>query len=113
MDAKKETFIAQYLSQFGNVSGACKSIGISRGTFYNWKRDDKEFAQALEDSQPVEHFLDFVENKLVTLINELNPTAIIFALKTKGKHRGYVEKQIIENSQNMKMYGVETPTEEV
>ena len=113
MDSKKERFVAQYLAQFGNVSGACEELGISRTTFYNWKRDDKEFAQALVDSDPVEHFLDFVENKLIMLINEKNVAAVLFALKTKGKHRGYVEKQIIENSQTIKMYGIETPEKEV
>jgi hypothetical protein len=42
-----------------------------------------------------ERFLDFLESKLVEQINGGNTTSIIFALKTKGKNRGYVERQEI------------------
>ena len=40
--------------------------------------------------------LDFAESKLYELVKEGNPVATIFLLKTKGKSRGYVEKQIQE-----------------
>ena len=38
-------------------------------------------------------FLDFAESKLYELVDDKHPTAIIFLLKTKGKDRGYVERQ--------------------
>ena len=40
--------------------------------------------------------LDLAESKLIKLIKEGNLTAIIFFLKTQGKHRGYVERQELE-----------------
>ena len=41
--------------------------------------------------------LDFAEKQLFTQISENNTTATIFFLKTKGKHRGYVEKTEVDN----------------
>ena len=40
--------------------------------------------------------LDFAESQLHKQINDGSTTATIFLLKTKGKDRGYVEKQQIE-----------------
>jgi len=40
--------------------------------------------------------LDFAEHHLHKLISQGNPAATIFLLKTKGKGRGYVERQEIE-----------------
>ena len=45
------------------------------------------------DSDQKEAILDFAESKLKQEINDGNITAIIFFLKTKGKIRGYVEKE--------------------
>lgn len=39
--------------------------------------------------------LDFVESKLLELLVKGDKTAIIFYLKCKGKHRGYVERSEI------------------
>ena len=37
--------------------------------------------------------LDFAESKLYELIKEANVPATLFYLKTKGKNRGYIERQ--------------------
>ena len=79
----------------------CKEIKINRQTYYNWMEKDEKFATAIEDEQ--EGLIDFVESKAFNLINEKNPTMIIFFLKTKGKHRGYVETQEHKVSGEMKM----------
>ena len=36
--------------------------------------------------------IDFAETQLQSLIKDKDKAAIFFYLKTKGKHRGYVEK---------------------
>ena len=74
----------------GIVSSACKKAGIDRSTYYGWRKEDPEFANACDEAY--DHAADFVESKLYQLINEGNPSAIIFYSKTKMKNRGYVER---------------------
>jgi len=75
----------------GIVSHAARKLGCSRKTIYNYVDRYVTVAEALEDER--EDLLDFVEGKLLGEINRGNITAIIFYLKTQGKHRGYVERQ--------------------
>ena len=76
----------------GVVTTACKTVGISRQTHYNWL-NDPDYAAAIEDVSEVA--VDFAESHLHKLIKDGNPAATIFFLKTKGKGRGYVERQEI------------------
>ena len=50
--------------------------------------------------------IDFAESQLHKQIRDGNSTATIFFLKTKGKKRGYVERQEIEATMG-KMFQVE------
>jgi len=84
-------FVDVLMNSAGNISHACKKIGISRNTYYEWRKDDKEFDALCEEQQ--EAIIDLVETKLMSNIQEGKTAEIIFFLKTKAKHRGYVEKQ--------------------
>lgn len=77
----------------GIVSQAARKLRCSRTTIYNYIDKYTTVKQALEDER--EDLLDFVEGKLLENIKDGNMTAIIFYLKTQGKHRGYVERQEI------------------
>ena len=59
-----------------------------------WMEEDTEYADAVKDIQ--ESAIDFAESSLHQQIKEKVPSSTIFYLKTKGKNRGYVEKQQIE-----------------
>jgi len=89
----KKAMIEALEKSLGIVTQACKVVGISRDTHYRWMKDDEEYKQAVQELGDVA--LDFAESKLHKLIDQGNPAATIFYLKTKGKERGYVERQEI------------------
>jgi hypothetical protein len=93
MDIKKEQFLEALEKSMGIVSQATKKIGVNRTTPYRWMKEDSEFKDKVEEIQNV--VLDFAETKLYNLIDAGNPSATIFLLKTKGKNRGYIERQEI------------------
>jgi len=80
----------------GVVTTAAKMVGIDRVTHYRWLVDDKEYKDAVEDLQNV--VLDFAESALYKMVENHNPAATLFLLKTKGKKRGYIERQEIQHS---------------
>ena len=108
MDILKKKMIEALERTLGRVTEAAESIDIARSTHYLWMSNDPEYKEAVESIG--EKALDFVESKLFELIDGAkrevlteagiqeikdtpNPTACIFYLKTKGKKRGYVERQ--------------------
>ena len=91
---KKKAIIEALIKSLGVVSTACKIVGIGRTTFYDWLKDDKDFKKEVEDIQNVA--LDFAESELFKQIQNGNTSATIFYLKTKGKKRGYYEKQQLD-----------------
>ena len=91
---KKEAMLEALEKSLGIVSTACKMVDIARGTHYNWLKDDPEYKKAVDSIQ--DGVLDFAESHLYKLVKEGNPAATIFFLKTKGKKRGYIERQEIE-----------------
>ena len=86
----KKALIQALEKSLGVVTTACRSVGIERGTFYRYCREDKEFSDIVKELDNV--VLDFVESKLHKQIMEDNTAATIFFLKTKGKNRGYIER---------------------
>jgi phage terminase small subunit len=112
MNEKQERFLAALKKQFGNVKAACNAAAIARSTYYEWLKNE-EFATAANDV--LEGLIDDTESKMHELINGVivekedreggtniyqkppDGYMIQFFLKTKGKHRGYVEKVETEN----------------
>ena len=92
----KKTMLEALERSLGIVSTACEKAGVSRQTHYNWLKDDPEYKAAVDQIQ--ESVIDFAESHLYKLIKEGNPAANIFYLKTKGKSRGYIERQEVEVS---------------
>jgi hypothetical protein len=92
MDAQKKAMVQALEKSLGIVTAACKVVGIARQTHYNWL-EDPEYKKAVNEIGDVA--LDFAESHLHKLIKDGNPAATIFYLKTKGKERGYVERQEI------------------
>ena len=89
----KKALIQALEKSLGIVTTACKQVGIGRTTFYNYYNDDLEFRKQVDDIANMS--LDFAESKLLEQIKDNSTAATIFYLKTKGKKRGYVERQEI------------------
>ena len=96
LKSKKDLFLQRLRDTYnGNITLTCKDVGISRGTYYKWCLNKlfKVEVDAINDAR-----LDEVEASLFnSAVRDNNPQAQIFIMRTKGKHRGYVEKQITEN----------------
>lgn len=107
----KKAILEALETYHGIVTDSCASIGLARSTFYDWLKTDPEFKAAVDEIQDTA--LDFVESKLFQKINGVSvqtynskgepevyeqppsDTAIIFYLKTRGKKRGYIERNEI------------------
>jgi hypothetical protein len=109
-DIRKKAMITALEKTLGNVSEACRTVDVHRGTHYDWYNDDPDYRAAVDSVGDIA--LDFVEGKLFELINgptrevlteegiqqvkdAPTPSAVIFYLKTRGKKRGYIERQEI------------------
>ena len=96
---KKESLLKSLEQSLGVVTVACKKADIPRSTYYKWLKEDEAFAIEVRDIENVA--LDFAESQLHKQISENSTAATIFYLKTKGKKRGYVERQEITGAEGM------------
>jgi hypothetical protein len=97
---RQRSFLLALDDMGGNITAACIKANIkSRQTIYNWMKDE---AFKAEVDYVNESSIDYVESKLMTLIQQDNPQAIMFYLKTKGRKRGYVET--IENQVSVNQF---------
>lgn len=88
---KQKAFLKILEKNLGVVTPSCAEFGIDRGTYYDWLKADPEFAQAVESLSDVA--LDFVEHTMLQRVKEKSDACIIFIMKTRGRKRGYVERQ--------------------
>ena len=95
----KKAMLEALEKSLGVVTTACKQVGINRSTHYDWLKNDQEYADQVKNLENI--VLDFAESQLHKQILDGNTTATIFLLKTKGKGRGYIERQeVVTDSDN-------------
>ena len=87
----KKAMIDALVKSLGVVTTAAKIAGIDRSTHYEWLKTDDEYKTQVVSIEDIA--IDFAESKLHNQIEKGDTTATIFYLKTKGKKRGYIEKQ--------------------
>lgn len=104
----KKAILEALEQSLGVVTTACKSVGIGRTTFYSWLETDKDFAKAVKDIENIA--IDFAESQLYKQIQEGNTAATIFYLKTKGKNRGYIERQEFTGQDGERLFNIQTIT---
>lgn len=75
---------------------ACSKSGVSKTEAYRWRKEEPDFDKQCKQAryEGEEANLDKAENILhKKIFIDEDRTATIFYLKTKGKNRGYVERQ--------------------
>ncbi|MCP4263648.1 MAG: hypothetical protein GY774_39995 [Planctomycetes bacterium] len=85
-----EQVIDAIMQSRGFASSAADLLGVSRSTFYRYLEKYATAKQTLKDTREKRH--DYVESKLMKLIEGGNVASTIFYLKTQCKERGYVER---------------------
>lgn len=95
LDAFKKGILEYFVkTPGGTFAAACKSVGLAYSTAYRIRKCDKQFDADVIAARKAADDLggDFAESKLMEAINNNELTGIIFYLKTKHKHRGYIER---------------------
>jgi len=92
----KKNFLRALKKKHGIIAQARDIIGISNQTYYNWRKDDPEFALACDDI--IEGVVGFVEDKLFEKIEAGSESSIQFYLRHKGN--GYTAKTDITTKGN-------------
>jgi ACT domain-containing protein len=74
------------------VQVACEKTGISRATYYRWRKEDPEFADKADIAidEGLNLINDMAESQLISAIKDRNLTGIIFWLK--NHHKNYSPK---------------------
>lgn len=97
--ATRARFLEAYENNFGNVTIACQLSGIHRRTFYRWMESDTrvnvKFRKKLAQTRPEEKHIDFMESAFTAQVGMGSESLIKFGLSTKGRRRGWVEKQTL------------------
>lgn len=88
---RKKDMLAALEKTLGVVATAAKMASIDRVTHYRWLEKDAKYKAEVEDRQ--ELALDFAETKLNLLIQQGDTQATMFLLRTRGRKRGYAERQ--------------------
>lgn len=88
---KDELVIKALFASGGVITYAARALGMERQSLSTRVNASDILRTAADEA--VERNLDIAENKLLTKIDRGNLVAILFYLKTKGKRRGYIERQ--------------------
>ena len=97
--SKKTAMIKALGTTLGNVSDAiCRleeeGITVGRTSHYRWLKEDEAYQQAVDNA--ADKTLDLVEKALIKQIKNGSVQATTFYLKTKGRVRGYTERQELD-----------------
>ncbi len=89
-------FLEAFERTCGNVSASCEYAGISRQTYYRWIKSltpvNIRFRERLKLIRANDRLVDLAESRLMQKVADGDIAAIIFTLKTKGRDRGWNQR---------------------
>tara|TARA_R100000656_G_C3878503_1_gene113851 strand:- start:207 stop:560 length:354 start_codon:yes stop_codon:yes gene_type:complete len=75
----KERMLKALESSLGVVTTALKSCDLSRTNYYKWLKEDKDFAQKVQEVELIAQ--DFVKSKFYECIKDKVPSVVIHGAK--------------------------------
>jgi hypothetical protein len=112
-EAAMVDFLQAYEKSLGVLKTACEATNMCRKTIWEWRKKYPEFDDACHECE--ETAIDFVESRMFKKIDtggKGSESLIIFYLKTKAKHRGYIERQEVDMSAEVKGVTVNVTNQE-
>ena len=112
-EAAMADFLQAYEKSLGVLKTACEATNMCRKTIWEWRKKYPEFDAACHECEEVA--IDFVESKMFKKIDsgdKGSESLMIFYLKTKAKHRGYIERQEVDMSAEVKGVTVNVTNQE-
>ena len=91
---KDKKAILEQLHKLPIIEIACSKTGVSRMTFYRWKKQDTEFAKEVDEAMAMGKSLisDVAESQLIAAIKKGDMRGIIFWLKhNREEYKAKVE----------------------
>ncbi len=85
---QKAKLVGLWTDTRGHISNMCRSVGVTRKTFYKWLKEDKEFNQAIQNAEWDLH--DDVRDALIQKIADGSSTDIQFYLRKR--HPDFIDK---------------------
>ncbi|MEN7982111.1 MAG: phBC6A51 family helix-turn-helix protein [Nanoarchaeota archaeon] len=111
LSGKKKKVMERLKQNVFAISKTFKELGISRQTHYDWLNSDEAYKKSFSEIQ--EELKDIAESQLFKLIKKGNFQAIKFFLSTKGKDRGYGDKEEIEENRTIIINPIVKSNEEI
>lgn len=89
---RNQELLVEQLKKTPIVQLACEKSGVSRATYYRWRKESDEFSEAadLALTESVALMNDMAESQLLSSIRDGNLTGIIFWLK--NRHSAYATR---------------------
>lgn len=85
IEEKQALFLQLFDRKAANISSTCEAIGISRETYYEWRKRYGKFDQACDDIEM--SLIDFAESQLLQNIKAGKETSLIFYLCNRAPDR--------------------------
>ncbi len=96
---KEKELLIKQLRNVPIIQLACEKAGISRATYYRWRKESRQFTKETDEAllEGILLINDVAESQLMSAIREKNMTAIIYWLR--HHHTSYANK--VEISGNL------------
>lgn len=93
--ARQNLFVHAWVHADFDASEACRVMGVSKRTLDSWLASDPDFAELVDEVEW--HKDNFYEGAFVRLVKAGDSAAVLHAVKSRLRHKGYDTKTVIEH----------------